>query len=59
LAVIIPPRAPAVSSPTAATIPGQRDRHLQMIRDKGRMGWQKVVGYGKRSLVETAIFGTR
>jgi hypothetical protein len=27
-----------------------------MIRDKGRMAWQKAVGYGKRSLVETAIF---
>jgi hypothetical protein len=27
-----------------------------MIRDKGRMGWQKAVGYGRRSLGETAVF---
>lgn len=54
--VIIPPRVTAVPSPTADVVPSQRDRHLRMIKDKGRMGWQKTVGYGKRSLVETAIF---
>ena len=27
-----------------------------MIRDKGRLGWQRAVGYGKRSLGETAMF---
>jgi hypothetical protein len=27
-----------------------------MIEEKGRMGRQKAVGYGKRSLAETAIF---
>ncbi len=26
-----------------------------MIAAKGRMGWQKAVGYGRRSLVETAM----
>ncbi len=55
-AVVIPPCATAVPSPTADTTPTQRDRHLQTIRDKGRMGWQKAVGYGKRSLGETAVF---
>ena len=55
-AVIIPPRATAVASPTAGTTPSQRDRHLRMIRDKGRLGWQKAVGYGRRSLGETAVF---
>ena len=25
----------------------------EMIRDKGRLGWQKAVGYGRRSLAET------
>src|ERR687889_1200363 len=50
-AVIIPPRVTAVPSPTADTEPTQRDQHLRMIRDRrGRMGWQKAVGYGKRSL---------
>ena len=27
-----------------------------MIREKGRLGWQKAVGYGRRSLGETAVF---
>jgi hypothetical protein len=27
-----------------------------MIQDKGRLGWQKAVGYGRRSLGETAVF---
>ena len=35
--------------------PTQRDRHVQLIRDKGRMGWQKATGYGRRSLGETAM----
>jgi Transposase DDE domain len=55
VAVIIPPRAGAVPGPTADTAPSQRDRHIRMIRDKGRMGWQKAVGYGRRSLGETAV----
>ena len=56
VAVVIPPRATAVPSPTANTAPTQRDRHLRMIREKGRMGWQRAVGYGRRSLGETAMF---
>jgi Transposase DDE domain len=55
-AVIIPPRATAVPSPTADSAPNQRDQHIRMIHDKGRMGWQKAVGYGRRSLGETAMF---
>jgi hypothetical protein len=55
-AVIIPPRATAVPSPTAGITPTQRDQHIRMIHDKGRMAWQKAVGYGKRSLGETAMF---
>src|SRR3954452_17246047 len=55
-AVIIPPRVTAVPSPTAETMPSPRDRHLQSIQEKGRRAWQKAVGYGKRSLVETAMF---
>ena len=42
-AVIIPPRANAVASPTAGTTPSQRDQHLRMIQGKGRLGWQKAV----------------
>ena len=55
-AVVIPPRAGAVASPTAGTTPTQRDQHIRMIREKGRMGWQKAVGYGRRALGETAVF---
>jgi hypothetical protein len=53
--VIVPPRATAVLSETAATNPTQRDQHLQDIADRGRIGWQKASGYTKRSRVETAI----
>jgi hypothetical protein len=56
VAVVVPPRATAVPGPTAGTAPTPRDRHLQTIRDKGRMGWQRAVGYGKRSHGETAVF---
>jgi hypothetical protein len=53
--VIVPPRATAVPSATAETEPTQRDRHLQCIADKGRIGWQKASGYSTRSRVEAAI----
>ena len=29
---------------------------VRMIQDRGRLGWQKAVGYGRRSLGETAVF---
>ena len=50
--VIIPPRATSVADETIA----QRDRHLAMIDERGRMGWQRRSGYNQRSLVETAMF---
>ena len=53
--MIIPPRSTAVPSTTTDTNPTQRDRHIQMIAEKGRLGWQKIVNYGKRSLVEMAM----
>jgi hypothetical protein len=54
-AVIIPPRSTAVPSNTAETAPTQRDRHLRMIQARGRLGWQKMVNYGRRSLGEVAM----
>jgi len=54
-AVIVPPRATAVPSDTAATAPTQRDRHLQIIAEHGRMAWQKASGYTTRARAETAI----
>jgi hypothetical protein len=52
-AVIIPPRATAIPSGTTTT---QRDRHLETIAKRGRMGWQRSSGYNRRSLVETAVY---
>ena len=54
-AVIIPPRSTAVPSNTAETAPTQRDQHLRMIQERGRLGWQKAVNYGRRSLGEVAM----
>jgi hypothetical protein len=42
-------------SRTAEREPTQRDRHLQLIAERGRMGWQKASGYNKRARAETAI----
>jgi len=33
----------------------QRDRHIRLIAEKGRMSWQKATGYGRRALAETAV----
>jgi transposase len=54
--VIIPPRSTAVPSATAETAPTQRDRHIQLIGERGRLGWQRAVDYGRRSLAEVAMF---
>ena len=54
-AVIVPPRATAVPSDTAATAPTQRDRHLQHIAEHGRIAWQKASGYTTRARAEAAI----
>jgi transposase len=54
-AVIIPPRSTAVPSNTAEMVPTPRDRHLQIIQERGRLGWQKAVNYGRRSLGEVAM----
>ncbi|HEX6014974.1 MAG TPA: IS5/IS1182 family transposase, partial [Geminicoccaceae bacterium] len=54
-AAIVPPRRDAVPSAAAATAPTQRDRHLQLIAEQGRMGWQKASGYNRRALAEAAM----
>src|SRR4051794_39687484 len=53
--VVVPPRATAVPSESAETAPTQRGRHLQLIAEKGRMGWQKATGYNARARAEAAI----
>ena len=38
VAMVIPPRSIAAPSPAAGTAPSQRDQHIRMIGDRGRMG---------------------
>src|SRR4051794_25638450 len=54
-AVVVPPRANAVPSQAAERAPTQRDRHLQWLAERGRMGWQRVSGYNWRALVESDV----
>ena len=54
-AVVAPPRADAVLSDTAATAPTQRDRHIQVIAENGRMAWQRDSRYNLRARVEGQI----
>jgi len=54
-AVIVPPRATAVPSQTVEREPTQRDRHLQLIAEQGRMAWQRASGSTKRARAEAAI----
>ena len=54
-AVIVPPRSTAVPSDTAETAPTQRDRHIQLIAETGRMGWQKASGYNACARAEATI----
>ena len=53
--IVIPPRASSVINDNKADASTVRDRHVQHIAEKGRMAWQKATGYGRRSLIETAI----
>ncbi|WP_207462205.1 IS5 family transposase [Azospirillum sp. SYSU D00513] len=53
--MIIPPRSNAVPSDTIASARTPRDRHIQLINERGRLGWQQAVQYGRRSLGEVAM----
>ena len=48
----MPPRSTAVLSASAETDPTQRDRHIQVIAEQGRMNWQKTSGYNARAGAE-------
>jgi len=52
--VVIPPRSTAVPGGDPG-LPTQRDRHLAMIAEQGRLSWQAATDYGQRSLVETTM----
>ena len=53
--VIIPPRASAVLSTDDPDAPSPRDRHIQLMAERGRIGWQRATGYGRRNHAETTI----
>jgi hypothetical protein len=52
--VVIPPRSTSILSGEPGP-PTQRDRHLAMIAEQGRLAWQIEIDYGQRSLVETTM----
>lgn len=52
---IIPPRASAVPSAAVGSAPTKCDRHIQLITERGRRGWQRAAQYGRRSLGEVAM----
>jgi hypothetical protein len=47
-----------VPSATADSVPTKRDQHLQLIAERGRMGWQRASGYNWRALVEADMAAT-
>ncbi len=53
--VVIPSRSSAVASTEDADARSQRDRHIRLTAEKGRMAWQRATGYGRRSHAETAV----
>jgi hypothetical protein len=53
--IVIPPGKPSISDKGEPHGGSERERHAAEIARHGRMAWQKRHGYGKRSLVETAI----
>jgi transposase len=50
--VVIPPHKTAVISPPGNS---QRDQHIQIIEDHGRMNWQRRTGYNQRNTAELAM----
>ena len=50
--VIVPPHKTAVCSPAGDS---QRDNHIRVIDQHGRIAWQKKTGYGLRNYAELAV----
>ena len=55
LAVVIPPRADAGLGTADPDQQTPRDRHVQLMAERGRIGWQRATGYGKRNHAETTM----
>ena len=53
--VIIPPRADAVPSSADPDRQSPRDRHIQLLAERGRIRWQRATEYGRRNHAETVM----
>ena len=55
--VVVPPRASAVPNTDkgGSRSQSQRDHHIRLMAERGRMGWQRATGYGRRNQAETAM----
>ena len=53
--VVIPPRADAALGTTDPDKQNPRDRHIRLMAERGRIGWQRATGYGKRNHAETTM----
>ena len=53
--VIIPPRALTVPRTDDPEAQSPRDRHIRLVAERGRIGWQRATGCGRRNPAETAM----
>ena len=53
--VVVPPRADAVLGTADPDQQTPRDRHVQPMAERGRIGWQRATGHGRRNHVETTM----
>lgn len=53
--MVIPPGTSTVASTADPDKQSLCDPHIQIMAERGRMGWQRATGYGRRNLVETVI----
>ena len=53
--VTIPPRADAVLSTADPDQQSPRDRHIQLLTERGRIRWQRATEYGRRNHAETIM----
>ena len=56
VAIVVPPRRPAVADKNAEGAWSQRNSHLQRIEEIGRRAWLKESGYRQQARAENAFF---
>jgi hypothetical protein len=54
--VLIPPGRDAQLNPRPSAALNERNRNIRLIRRLGRREWQRRSGFGKRSMVENAVY---